>query len=89
MDDDHWTLQQVKKLAEDNNRMLRRLYHGLWWSRLWSLVYWLIVIGFALGAFYFLQPYLQKLQQAYSGLQSEVNTVQQIGSKITNGLQQP
>ncbi len=51
-------LERVTRMAEQNNKMLRRLYHSMLWGRIMQIAYWLLIIGVAFGAYYVIQPYI-------------------------------
>jgi hypothetical protein len=55
-------------LAEENNQMLRAIKHSMLWSRIMSVFYWVLIIGISVGAFYFLQPYLDQLMKTYGSV---------------------
>lgn len=57
-------LRRILDLAEENNSMLRKLRRGQIYGRIWSITYWTIIIGAAIGAFYFLQPYIDFVKSA-------------------------
>lgn len=61
-------LKKVVKLSEENNTMLRRVDHRAKMAVLWGIFRWAIVIGVALGAFYYIQPYLEQLATIYQSL---------------------
>ena len=65
-------LVKVLELSEDNNRMLKALHRNLWWARIRSVVYWVVIIGIALGAFYFLQPYIDKVMKLYQEAETQL-----------------
>ncbi|HEY0220750.1 MAG TPA: hypothetical protein VGC58_00845 [Candidatus Paceibacterota bacterium] len=60
-------------LAEENNDILRSLQRSMRFSRLMSLIYWVFIIGSAVGAYYFIQPYLEAIMSAYSGASTSIN----------------
>ncbi len=72
---DRELLRATLKLAEENNRILAKLYRSWWWSRAWKWFYWLVIVGVALGAFYFLQPYVDRLKQLYYSSESQLENV--------------
>jgi len=39
-------------------------------------VYWIILIGVSVGAYYYIQPYLEQLITIYADLQSSANSIQ-------------
>ena len=63
-------LERNIALSEENNKMLRRLQSNMRWGRFIHAVYWIIIIGSAFGAYYFLQPYIDQLLQIYGKVQT-------------------
>ena len=55
----------MKKLVVENNSMLKKLVFYQKWNQIYRIVYWLIIILSAIGAFYFVQPLLSSLVGAY------------------------
>jgi hypothetical protein len=58
-------LEETFELEQENNKMLRSMKRTMLWSRIMTIVYWLIIIGISVGAFYFLQPYFNRLMSVY------------------------
>jgi maleate cis-trans isomerase len=56
-------LEKTYELAEENNRMLRQVRSVQKRTALFQAVKALVVIGISIGAFYFLQPYVERYQQ--------------------------
>lgn len=67
-------LERVAKLSEDNHQMLKSLYSAMRWGRAWRIFYWVLIIGISIGAFYFIQPYIDQLMSVYSGIQGGADT---------------
>jgi len=61
-------LEETFELEQDNNKLLRSMKRAMLWTRVMNVVYWLIIIGISLGAFYFLQPYFNRLVTVYGSL---------------------
>jgi hypothetical protein len=61
-------IRKTFHLAEENNKILRKMRASMQWSRAFRIFYWVIVIGVSIGAFYYIQPYIDQLVEAYSGL---------------------
>ena len=72
-------LKQNLELSEENNKILKRLQSNMRWGRFIHAVYWIIIIGSAFGAYYFAQPYIDRILQVYSG-------VQDIGGSIPTNI---
>lgn len=65
-------------LAEENNDILRSMQRSMRLSRLMTLVYWVFIIGSAVGAYYLVQPYVDSLQGAYGNANDMLNNFKQL-----------
>ncbi|MFZ1020066.1 MAG: hypothetical protein WAN61_03735 [Minisyncoccia bacterium] len=63
-------------LAEENNRILRAVKHSMLWSRIMNAIYWVLIIGISVGAFYFLQPYMDQLMKTYDSVTTTLKSFQ-------------
>jgi len=63
MDPDH---KRLLELAEENNRMLHKLLNDLRWRRFWGFIRWAVIIGSAIGLYYWFQPYIDTLVSVYT-----------------------
>jgi hypothetical protein len=61
-----------RKILLENNRILHKLLSAQRWATFWSVLRWLIVLGTPLVVYYYLQPYLDKLLDAYSQISATV-----------------
>ncbi|MBI2482026.1 MAG: hypothetical protein HYV76_00420 [Candidatus Vogelbacteria bacterium] len=61
-------LDEIKELATDNNRILRKLLGYQRRQFFWFILRWVVVIGLTLGVFYYLEPYLKPLVETYRSL---------------------
>ena len=69
-------LQDTLALAEENNKMLHKIRGVQKRETLWNALKLIIIIGVALGSFYYLEPYLNKVMDLYnsvSGMQQKIN----------------
>jgi len=71
-------LRETRVLAERNHELLEKVHRYIVLSRIFRIVYWVVIIGIAIGAFYFLEPYLETLtgsidsfQGVFEGFQSQ------------------
>jgi len=58
-------LEDTFALAEDNNKMLHSLKRSMRMQRIMSLLYWVFIIGSAVGAYYLIQPYVDQMIGVY------------------------
>lgn len=68
-------LQNIAQTVQENNEMLRAIRRSQRWATLWRAVYWTVIIGSAIGAYWIIQPYIDQLLGVYSGAQSNLDTV--------------
>lgn len=66
-------LNKAVSLGEDNNKMLRAMRRSQRISQFMSFLYWAIIIGSAIGAYYIIQPYVNQLMGAYGSAMTELN----------------
>jgi hypothetical protein len=61
-------LEETFALAEENNKILHSMRRSMRLARVMSVLYWVIIIGISVGAFYFIQPYFNKIMDLYSSI---------------------
>ncbi|MBI2631269.1 hypothetical protein HYW73_03600 [Candidatus Nomurabacteria bacterium] len=71
-------LEKSVALAQENNNILLSMRRSMRLARVMTLIYWLFIIGSAVGAFYLLQPYLNDLQNVYSGAGDLINNFKEL-----------
>ena len=60
-------LEEALELGRENNQILHAMRRSIRWSRFMSFVYWAFIIGSAVGAYYFIEPYIKPIMDVYSG----------------------
>ena len=63
-------LEQTAELTQENNKVLHKLLRAQRWSQFGSLLRWVVIVGSILGAYYYLQPYLDNVIRAYQNVTS-------------------
>lgn len=79
--DESKKLDRVLALSEENNRIIKSVLRNLRWSRMFTVLYWLVLIAISVGAFYYFQPYLDKLLTTYGSIENSVKNVNTLLSK--------
>lgn len=77
-------LEENLALTQENNKMLHTLKSAMLWSRVMSVLYWVLIIGSALGAYYFVQPYIDQLLEVYGGAKSNLDSIGSMFNSLTN-----
>ena len=76
------TLEETLALTEKNHQILKSMYRSMRWARASRIVYWLIVIGVTVGAYYYVQPYIDQFLKIGASLKDNADTI----SKIFNSI---
>lgn len=80
--DEKQLLQKTLELTEENNKILRHMRSSNRWSATIRIFYWILIIGVSVGAFYYLQPYLDLAKKLYGSSQTDLNQIQNVISKV-------
>jgi len=80
-------LEENLKLSKDNNELLNKLYRIQRWAQITRILYWVIIILVALGAFYYIKPLLGNLLNVYTGGVSGIDNIGEITNKLKDQQQ--
>ena len=61
-------LLETRNLAEENARILKSIQRSNRFSLFFRTIYWIVIIGASVGAYYLIQPYVEILRGAYEKL---------------------
>ncbi len=68
-------LENLMALTQENNKMLHGLYRSMQWSRALRIVYILVILSIMFGTYYYIQPYVGDLVDAYLGTQNLLHSL--------------
>lgn len=68
-------LQRMLDLTEKNNSFLTKLYSAHRWTVFFHIIYWVLVVGAAVGAYYYIQPYVETISGGFSESVEKVQRV--------------
>ncbi|OHA21195.1 MAG: hypothetical protein A2849_01600 [Candidatus Taylorbacteria bacterium RIFCSPHIGHO2_01_FULL_51_15] len=68
-------LIQTHRLAEENNALLRKMRRAALFGLIWHILYWAVIIGISIGAYYFIQPYVEQVQEVYGGFKGDLGNL--------------
>ncbi len=83
-DEEKEILEQTYQLTKDTNDKVSRLYRSYRWGRALKIIYWVVIIGLSLSAYWLIQPYIDQLKQVYSGFGDTVNTIHDTSQNLLN-----
>lgn len=82
-------LDEIYELTKENNRMLHKMRRAAFWSGVWRFIWVLIVLGVPLILYYyFLQPYVEQVLNAYKGVQSGAQNFQNFTTNLPSGWEE-
>ncbi|MBU0612264.1 hypothetical protein KKA39_00840 [Patescibacteria group bacterium] len=68
-------LQSTLNTVEENNKMLRHIRRSQKMASFVRFLYWIFIIGIAIGAFYFLQPYVDNITNFFKETGSTFDSI--------------
>ncbi len=75
-------LKKTYELAEENNHILKGVRSSNRWSMFFLITKWVVIIGVAVGAFYYIQPYVDPFFKAYQDIQNSFGRVKSVVNSI-------
>jgi len=75
-------LGEILQITRENNEHLRVINNRARFHSVLKFFYWAVIIALTVGAYYWIQPYLNLLLASYSGLTSQLDTLQKAGSSL-------
>jgi len=81
--------EEEKKLLEDTANsveecltILKRMQRSRRFELFIKIGYWVIILGMAFGAYYLIQPYLDSLMSVYSGINSNLDQINNLKNNV-------
>ncbi len=69
-------IQENRRLIEENQNILKKIRRSMVISRSLTVLYWVVIAGIAFGAYYFVQPYIEAVQNVYTNVRTGYEDVQ-------------
>lgn len=73
--EDKELLRRILDISQRNNKILESIKQGMFWGRVFRYIYWAVIIGAAIGAYYFIEPYVDQILQVYGGVKGGINNL--------------
>ena len=67
-------LDTTFNLVKENNKMLHKIRRSQKVADLMRVLYWLVLLGIGIGAFYFIQPYVEQIQNFVGDAGATINS---------------
>ena len=82
-------LKENIEISRESLKILKGIRRANRFASIFKIFYWLVIIGSAVGAYYFLEPYIKQGLAIISQVQEVVSGPQKTGSEVKNGSQTP
>ena len=79
-------IQKTYELSEENNKILKGIRSSNRWATAFKIFYWIIIIGVAVGAFYYVQPYVDIAMKAYTSIRGDLKNVKGVVDTASKAL---
>ena len=86
--EEHELLKRSIALSEENNDILRSIQRSMRLGRFMTFLYWLIIIGITVGAWYFIQPYWNKAVGVYNSAEIQLNSMTNVVNSVKKAVGQ-
>ncbi len=77
-------LEETAKVTQENNKILHKMERALWFSRFFTFIKVVLILGFTLGAYYYIQPYIDTFLNIYGSFGDSLQNINSIGDKFRN-----
>ena len=67
-------LKKTLELAQENNKMLHAIRRSILRGRIFQIIYWLVIIGAAVGVYYYIEPYIDTAVGAYGNVKGDLKS---------------
>lgn len=79
-------LEDTFALAEENNKMLRKVRNIQKWSTAWQAFKIFLIVAVALGLFYYIDPYITKVVDLYDSISGTAQKVNNTSNSVKDFL---
>ena len=79
-------LEETAKLTQDNNKILHSMRRAMRWGRFFTVIKLLVIVGLTLGAYYYIQPYVETLLGIYGNFNNGAPSSSSIKKGIMDSL---
>jgi hypothetical protein len=75
-------LQKNLEASEESLGLLRKMRKAQVYGGVFTFIKWALIIGASLGAYYYIEPYLNKILDMYTQINETVSGVQRVSNSI-------
>lgn len=75
-------LENTAEQVDECLTILKRMQRTRRFELFIKIAYWVVIVGMAFGAYYFIQPYLENLMSIYSGVNDNLDKVNNLKNSV-------
>ena len=75
-------LNEIYKMTEENNEILRTIRRQQYFSNFLKVVYWLVILGFLGGAYYFVRPFIDVFTGDSAKVEEKIDQFNKMRSQL-------
>ncbi len=75
-------LKETAELTKENNKILKSMRRHARFASFFRVIYWAIIIGSAVGAYYFVKPFVDPVISGIDSIQQNIQEVKEATGKI-------
>jgi Trk-type K+ transport system membrane component len=79
-------LEKTFVLAEENNKILRKMHRSAVWASVFRVIYWIVIIGASIGVYYYIEPYVNQIEGLYKSAKTSIDTINTSSNALMDGL---
>ncbi len=79
-------LRQTKALVEENNKILKGIRRSNRVGSFFRFIYWIVIIALTIGAYAYVQPYLNSMMKLYNQLETTNNNITTTQNSLGDGI---
>jgi hypothetical protein len=68
-------LEETAAYAKETNELVKKMHKHIMWGSVMRIVYWAVIIGASVGAFYLIQPYIDSVKSLYEQAGDTQNSI--------------
>ncbi len=65
-------LKKTLELSQENNKILHSMRRQMLTGRIFRVIYWVVIIGAAVGVYYYITPYIDSAISAYGNVKGDL-----------------
>ncbi|MDP3956065.1 MAG: hypothetical protein Q8Q18_02375 [bacterium] len=81
---DEREFRRLAEMVKDNNKMLHKIRRNAAVGTTMRAVYYFVILGFAVGSYYYLQPIIQIGKDSFGNILDSISSIRQAADGFSN-----